>query len=458
MQLLFLFFAGNSNCMHRKMANMACDRIGKCEQKNSKKERKLYESMQNKNKKKDFVCKVGKCKIRPSKGLGAKKFAREFVANNGIGCESELSESASSRGLTIRMPKIFLPILFFMVFMQIISDQQVLCNSSCGTRPIDENYAALVTKKALAISGPVSANVLVGGLSGAPIFKVTTDSSQYVARFLVHKIPEKREREVACLKIASQEGYGPHLYFVDSTQEYVIMEYVKSQPLSVEQRQTDEPYRALGNLLRKMHHGPAFPGIRNVFDEIQKYIQILYAKNDGSIPLAKVEQIVAPIHQAVTPYLTSMPSHSDLNPNNLLFMDNECKAIDYEGAVQSDPYVDVATVAVFYCSDSKHEKELLSTYLGRQPSPKEAAQLSLMKEVVRMSYALLTLVLVPKTTYYYNDMQVEFQKDFFEYWRTVNLNYPESQMNFAKTLLEQVFADAESRDYKNAVRILMDSE
>lgn len=101
---------------------------------------------------------------------------------------------------------------------------------------------------------------------------------------------------------------------------------------------------------------------------------------------------------------------------------------------------------------------MLSTYLGRQPSPKEAAQLSLMKEVIRMSYALLTLVLVPQKTYHYNDVHTEPQKDFFEYWHTVNLKNPESQMNFAKTLLEQVFADAESRDYDNAVRILMDSE
>jgi thiamine kinase-like enzyme len=324
--------------------------------------------------------------------------------------------------------------------------------------PIDENYAALVIKKALALSGPVAANVLVGGLSGAPIFKVTTDSSQYVARFLAHKTPEQREREVSCLKIASQEGYGPHLYFVDPAQEYVIMEYVQSQPLSVEQRQTDDPYRALGNLLRKMHHGPTFPGTRNIFDEIHKYTKMLHVKNDGSIPLAKVEHIVASIHQAVAPYLTSMPSHSDLNPNNLLFMGNECKAIDYEGAVQSDPFIDVATTAVFYCSDPKHEKCLLSTYLGRQPSSKEAAQLSLMKEVVRMSYALLTLVLVPRTTYHYNDVQAEPQKDFFEYWHTVNLKNPDSQMNFAKTLLEQVFTEAESRDYENAVRILMDSE
>jgi thiamine kinase-like enzyme len=323
--------------------------------------------------------------------------------------------------------------------------------------PIDEQYAALVTKKALTISEPVTAKVLSGGLSGMPIFLVTTDSTQYVVRFLISKSPDERNQEISGLKIASQEGYGPHLYFVDPKQEYVIMEYIKSQPLSLEQRQSDKLYRALGNLLRKIHHGPAFSNKLNFFDDIQEEIQALHAKNDASIPLAKIESIIMRIRQAVTPYLISAPSHGDLNPNNLLFDGNDFKAIDYEGVMQTDPYVDLATVAIYYCFDDPlHESILLSTYLGRQPSSKEEAKLYLAKQAIWIRYAAVLLYLTPEKSLHYESVQVQRYWDFLKEFHegNINLEDPEQKQMLAKAMTNQVLANAETQEFRDAIKVL----
>lgn len=323
--------------------------------------------------------------------------------------------------------------------------------------PIDEQYAALVTKKTLTISGPVTAKVLSGGLSGMPIFLVTTDSTQYVVRFLSSKSPDERNQEITGLRIASQEGYGPHLYFVDPSQTYLIMEYVKSQPISLEKRQSDELYRALGNLLRKIHNGPSFSHELNFFDDIQDEVQGLHAKNDGSIPLTKIESIITRIRQAVTPYLTSVPSHGDLNPNNLLFEGNDFKAIDYEGVTQTDPYVDLATVAIYYCFDDPlHENILLSTYLGRQPSSKEEAKLYLAKQAIWIRYAAVLLYLTPEKSLHYESVRVqpywEFLKEFYE--DNINLEDPDQKQILAKAMINHVITNAETQAFRDAVKTL----
>ena len=91
----------------------------------------------------------------------------------------------------------------------------ILMLCSCGKQRIDEKYAAALVKNKLSLTGSVSAEKLAGGFSRAQLFTVTADSKKYVVRFLTHKSSEERSREIDFLQRASQEGYGPHVYFAD---------------------------------------------------------------------------------------------------------------------------------------------------------------------------------------------------------------------------------------------------
>jgi hypothetical protein len=187
----------------------------------------------------------------------------------------------------------------------------LLC--SCGTHCIDDKYAASVVKNALSISGNVTAQVLKGGLSGAPIFTVVTDSKKYVARFLEHKTKEERQQEISCLKAASEGGYGPHVDFADVDKAVVIIEYLQEQKISREQRQSDELYILLAKLLQKIHRGPKFETTINVFAKEHEHLQavkeIIKAKKTEGAPIAKLEEILTNLHQALASHLTTAPCH-----------------------------------------------------------------------------------------------------------------------------------------------------
>lgn len=338
---------------------------------------------------------------------------------------------------------------------------------------IDEKYAAAVVKDKLSLSGDVLAMDLKGGCSGAQLFKVTSESKKYVARFIGHKSNEGREEEIYNLKVASDGGYGPQIYFADASRGIVIMEYVSGKTISdmevVEylsgkiisypELPADQFYIALAHLLQKIHNGKAFKGCGDyVFRSIRKGLQTAKPKYNYYIPLTKIEHVVSVIHQALLPHITTAtPCHNDLHKGNLILVENEFKAIDYETAGQGDPYFDVATVAAsFYCKPA-HENILFTTYLGRHPSETEKAKLYLMKQAVWIKWFFDDLRrLSPKTVKQFGVIKplqfAAFAKEVVE--GKVDLNKPENKLKVLKSQLNEIFDNFESQEFKNAVDIL----
>jgi thiamine kinase-like enzyme len=329
---------------------------------------------------------------------------------------------------------------------------------SCGSPRIDERYAASIVKDNMALICHVTAEKLSGGLSGAQLFTVTAADKKYVVRFLTHKTPEKREREMRSLQVASDNGYGPHIYSMDEKNGVIVMEYLSGQPITHEMRCSDELYRMLGVLLRKMHSGPPLQKNTDVFDRRRLHeIQEVYGK---AIPFATIETELTTIQKAVAPHITSAPCHIDLNPNNLIFLGNEFKAIDYETSAQANPNFDVATVSFFYCLHQHYDDVLLASYLGRQPTSSEKAQLYLMKQVAFINYALIFLKLAHKkikATSLYQTLQVPSSYEaFLKEWPQEGgaLDKPEFQLKYAKVLISQIIANASSQEFCDAIATL----
>ncbi len=350
-----------------------------------------------------------------------------------------------------------------------ICAQDILTNksSACGTRErgahkIDENYAAKTVKNALALPGTVTAQKLKGGYSGAPLFTVTADSKKYVVRFLEHKSKEDREQEISCLKTASDGTYGPHIYFADVDHAVIIMEYLPPQRISGEQRDSKELYIALAHLLQKIHRGPKFAKSLNVFDWLEHKLQvvkdILKSKNVKGIPVNKLEEITVTLRKALSPHMTVTPCHNDMNPNNLLFLGDKFKAIDYEFAAQSDPYFDIATIDIYYCLfNPAFEHVLLSTYLEHKPSLQEEAKLHLMKQAAWIWYALTFLELGSEKIGEYPTMQISSYWDFLQERATGKIGdfeNPEHKIKLAKIMINTVIDNFETPEFRNAVNLL----
>lgn len=333
----------------------------------------------------------------------------------------------------------------------------MLC--SCGTRIIDEKYAASVVKDKLSLSGDVTAQKLKGGYTGAQLFLATSDSQNYVLRFITHKSLEDRQEEIYNLKIASQEGYGPHIYFADPSQGIVIMEYLSGKKISSHDLQSDQFYVALAHLLQKIHQGQAFRGEDGVFSKrINNGLQRNKPKCNDDVPLIKIKKIFDIIQQAILPHLTTAPCHNDLHGGNLVFLGNECRAIDYEDAGQNDPYFDVATIAAFFCFEPAHEEVLFTTYLNRQPSAIEKAKLYLIKQVVLIKWTLdaLNRLSAENITQYGLIKEAPSIKDFVRdsLDGKLDLSIPENNLKLLKTLLTNIFDNFESQEFHDAVKVL----
>lgn len=334
----------------------------------------------------------------------------------------------------------------------------VLTLCSCSKRPIDENSAIAVAQKALSLQGPVTAQKLAGGFSGAQLFTVTAGTQKYVARFIGHKPKKAREEEIAKLKIASQAGYGPHIYFADSEQAVIIMEYLDARPISEELSRSEGLYKTLAHLLQKIHRGPPFANTVDIFEFVAnqaKQVEAAVKKEPGAgIPLAELTKILGFIQHDLTPHLISTPCHNDLHPRNLIFLGDAFKVIDLDVAAQSDPYFDVATVAVFCCDNPASEQTLFSTYLGRQPTETEIAKLYLMKQVVWIRCALAFLFIGSSKIGLYATLPVPSYTDFLKSEAAQRLETPEEQLSFAKTMINHVLANFESPEFSGAEKVL----
>ena len=241
---------------------------------------------------------------------------------------------------------------------------------SPGVLVVDEKYVAKFVRDTLSIPGPVSAQKLAGGATDAQLFRATDGLKEYIVRFKPSTCQKYLEQYAYNSKVASDGGYGPHIYFADPARGIVIIEYLPSK-ISYQDLRADQWVSALARLLQKIHQGKEFKNDRyDVFEIISHDLHANKSKCEKLVPLAKIEQIVTVIRHAVVPHQTTIPTHNDLHLGNLRCWGNECKAIDYEDAGPGDPYFDVATLAVspsFY-SNQAQEKVLFATYLGRQPS------------------------------------------------------------------------------------------
>jgi thiamine kinase-like enzyme len=332
---------------------------------------------------------------------------------------------------------------------------------SCGPQKIDENYAARVVQKSLALPGPITAQVLTGGFSGAKLFTVTAGTQKYVVRFSKHKPLEDRKHEMSRLKIASDAGYGPHLYYANADEGVLIMEYINHQPITEKQLNSDELYVALARLLQKIHRGPQDKKNTNIFVKIQKKLQlvkeIVEPDHIKDFPLARVEEIIATLHKALALNQPTAPCHNDLNPGNILFLGHDVKAIDFESAAQANPYGDIASVAIFYCLSPKSEHILLSTYLEREPSAQEQAQLYLMKQANLLSRGLSTLAkwCAGKMSIYATVQApswVDFSHKYYE--GKIDMGKSETRIKYAKSMLNTVITNSQSQEFRDAVKLV----
>ncbi|GGB00686.1 choline/ethanolamine kinase [Puia dinghuensis] len=238
-------------------------------------------------------------------------------------------------------------------------------------------------------------DILAGGLSGATTYKIALNGKDYLLK-LEPSAPgiTAAGKGLTCGEIATRAGVAPPIYYLDPAEGVTISGFIATRPL---REVFDSPQKLLGELartIRSIHAMPLLPKQNNmvaIADGIFK--QLAASRTIGADLYAEVADCYAAIREGFPMGGSDMvPSHNDLNPNNLLCDGTRIWVIDWDAAFQNDRYVDLAIAANFFVADEEQARFFLEAYFESAVGDYKIAQLFIMRQLCYLIYGALILM------------------------------------------------------------------
>ena len=234
-------------------------------------------------------------------------------------------------------------------------------------------------------TGELTFTVLSGGItnrnylvSGAP------DGSRFVVRLAgndTYLLGISREVEHAATVTAAGVGVGPEVIAFLRPEGYLVTRFIEGGPIPETEMRRPERLRQVGATLRRIHDGPAIPGLFVPFRIVEAYRALAQSRGVAIPPeYALAQSIARRIELAcLTAPLELRPCHNDLLNANFIDDGSRIRIVDWEYAGMGDPYFDLGNFSINHELDSDQDALLLAAYLGETPSPALASRLTLMR-------------------------------------------------------------------------------
>src|SRR3989454_6690306 len=213
----------------------------------------------------------------------------------------------------------------------------------------------------VALSGGITnRNFLV---TGAP------DGSKYVLRLAgndTHLLGISREVEHAATVAAAGVGVGPEVVAFVRPEGYLVTRFIEGRPIPEEEMGTPDRLRAVGATLRRIHDGPAIPGLFVPFRIVEAYRALALSRGVRVPPEYDLAQAIARrIELAIlTAPVELRPCHNDLLNANFIDDGSRIRIVDWEYAGMGDPFFDLGNFAANHRLDERGERALLEAYSG----------------------------------------------------------------------------------------------
>ena len=248
--------------------------------------------------------------------------------------------------------------------------------------------------------GSFTFSPIPGGLTNQNLLIETDSGEKYVAR-----LPGKdtglfginRQTEHAISRVAWNIGIAPEPVAFIAGHEILVTRFVEGAPIETNNSAT---IREVARLLRRLHSAPEVPGTFDLPSVIEDYISTARRFN-VTLPdqLGEALEYSGKIINAIgcCPSQTA-PCHNDLIAANFLQSQDRLYLLDWEYAGMGDPYVDLGNCAVNFCMDEAGCRTLMESYLDREPSVAEMAQLNLLRVLSDLREAMWSYVQVGIST------------------------------------------------------------
>jgi thiamine kinase-like enzyme len=227
---------------------------------------------------------------------------------------------------------------------------------------------------------------LSGGITNRN-YLVTAASSdeRYVIRLGgndTHLLGISREVEHAATVAAAGVGIGPEVTAFIRPEGYLVTRFIVGEPVSLEQVHEPATLRRVADSIRRIHGGPAIPGLFVPLRIVEAYLAL--ATSRGVERPAAWEQAYAVGHRIERALLDApiemRPCHNDLLNANFIDDGERIRIVDWEYAGMGDPFFDLGNFSVNHDLTPDEDGVLLEAYEGEVQQGR-LARLALMRIV-----------------------------------------------------------------------------
>lgn len=197
-----------------------------------------------------------------------------------------------------------------------------------------------------------------------------------------HLLGISREVEHAATVAAAGIGVGPEVTAFIRPEGYLVTRFIVGSPVSDAAVHRPETLRRVADSLRRIHEGPAIPGLFVPLRICDAYRALALARG---VPIPPEYELAAAIGRRIemaflADPLELRPCHNDLLNANFIDDGARIRIIDWEYAGMGDPFFDLGNFSINHELTEAEDRILLAGYDG-EVRPARLARLTLMRVV-----------------------------------------------------------------------------